>query len=209
MRAMNIQPPGTGKKTAPFVVKIGGSLLPQIASLVPCLQKSVHPLLIVPGGGPFADEVRAQIVCDDAAHWMAVAAMDQYGWVIASQGLPTVDQLAIPAKTAVLLPYCVMKRHDPLPHSWDITSDTIAAWVAKTLGTPLLVLKSVDGIMIHGVCREQITEPVASDSVDPCFIPYVIKNRIPVQIINGTRLDRIEQFLAGEPVYGTRIGTTF
>jgi len=41
------------------------------------LRASPRPLLIVPGGGVFADTVRQLVVNDDAAHWMAIAAMDQ------------------------------------------------------------------------------------------------------------------------------------
>ena len=46
-------------------------------------------LLVVPGGGPFADSVRAvdrqHRLSDDAAHWMAILAMDQYAHLIASR----------------------------------------------------------------------------------------------------------------------------
>jgi hypothetical protein len=195
--------------SSPLVVKIGGSLAPHIPEIVPVLRASPRTLLIVPGGGQFADAIRQVAVNDDAAHWMAVAAMEQYGWMLASNGLPTTDYLAVPQTTSVLLPYLVMREADPLPHSWNVTSDTIAAWVAKTLGTDLLVLKSVDGIMVHGTLKEYLNGPVESDSVDPCFIPFVIKNGVLTHVLNGTHIHRIERFLSGESVLGTRIGTTF
>jgi len=100
-----------------------------------------------------------------------------------------------------------MRRHDPLPHTWDVTSDTIAAWVAGTLGSELLLLKSVDGIRIDGILQEAITEPVASDVVDPCFIPYILDNRIKVKVLNGTQPELLERYLRGERVQGTLIGT--
>ena len=91
---------------------------------------------------------------------MAIAAMEQYGWFIASHGMKTTDILAVPEKTTVFLPYISMRQRDPLPHSWDITSDSIAAWIAAELGIELLVLKSVDGISLKGILQEQVTTPI-------------------------------------------------
>ena len=199
--------PGCHTASPPIVVKMGGSLLSHVSRIVPVLCASPNPLLVIPGGGGFADIVRQSEVNNDAAHWMAVAAMDQYGWVLASHGMATTRRLMIPTKTCVLLPYCVMRRLDPLPHTWDVTSDTIAAWIAGILGAELLVLKSVDGITENGILQTGITEPVESDVVDPGFIPYVIDNRIRVTILNGTRPELIKKYLRGVQVQGTTIGT--
>lgn len=203
----------TIKKNEPFsvplVVKLGGSLYNRISDLVPLLCESRRPLLIVPGGGIFADTVRQAQVADDSAHWMAIAAMDQYGWFIASHGLTTTDILKVPEKTTIFLPYICMRQRDPLPHTWDITSDTIAAWFASQLGLELLLLKSVDGIMCEEKLQKHITKPIQSDVVDPYFIAFVMKNQIKTTIINGNSRTRVKQFLNGEPVIGTRIGTTF
>jgi len=112
--------------------------------------------LIIPGGGIFADAVRNLPVDDDSAHWMAIAAMDQYGWFIASQEIGVSDRLQEPDRPVVFLPYHCMRQHDPLPHSWDITSDSVAAWVADFLGLDLLLVKSVNGITQEGILLEQI-----------------------------------------------------
>jgi len=140
---------------------------------------------------------------------MAIAAMEQYAWVIASHGMMTTDLLTVPETTAVFLPYISMRQRDPLPHSWDITSDSIAAWIAAELGIELLVLKSVDGISLKGMIQELVTIPIKSDLVDPFFIPFVLKNRIKTTIINGKSGVGLENFLNGEPVLCTKIGTTF
>ena len=195
---------------SPVVVKFGGSLITRIPELVPVLRKSPRPLFIVPGGGLFADSVRSLGIPDNtAAHWMAVGAMDQYGWLLASHGLDVTDVLEVPEKPIVFLPYSGLRLHDPLPHSWDITSDTIAAWVAGSLGIELLVLKSVDGIIISGVLQEMVNKHVECDTVDPFFLRYVLKNRIHTSIINGSVEGRVEKYLNGEHVPGTAIGTTF
>ena len=96
-------------RTRPLVVKLGGSLIDSLPNLVPVLCRSPRPVLVVPGGGTFADSIRRLDLRDETtSHWMAVAAMDQYGLLIASQGIPATDQLQAPEESTVLLPYrCV------------------------------------------------------------------------------------------------------
>jgi aspartokinase-like uncharacterized kinase len=193
----------------PLVVKVGGSLCNCVPDLVPVLLASCRPLLIVPGGGMFADTVRKIQVNDNSAHWMAIAAMDQYGWFIASYGITAIAHLQVPDRPVVFLPYCSLHKTDPLPHSWDVTSDSIAAWVADRLGLDLVLLKSADGILDSGRLVNQVTIPVKTEVVDPFFIPFVLEKEVRTTIINGSCLDRVEKFLRGEMVSGTRIGTTF
>jgi aspartokinase-like uncharacterized kinase len=192
-----------------LVVKLGGSLYNRVPDLVRVLLASGRPLLIVPGGGLFADSIRQSQVDEDSAHWMAIAAMDQFGWFIASHGIKVSGFLKKPDQPIVFLPYCCMRQHDPLPHSWDITSDSIAAWVADSLGMDLLLLKQVDGIIKDGALLETISAPVETDVVDPCFIPFILEKKIKASIVSGSRVERVEKFLRDEPVSGTRIGTTF
>ena len=141
------------------VVKIGGGLLAHDGCLDAVLtvigeMAREHRLLIVPGGGPFADAVRAQDerlgLSDEAAHWMAVLGMDQYAHLIASRlpGATLVSDAATIAdavrsgRVPVLAPSSWLRQADPLPHSWSVTSDSIAAWVARAVGArDLLVIK--------------------------------------------------------------------
>jgi len=197
------------RMTLPLVVKVGGSLYNQIPELAPVLNSSKCPLLLVPGGGPFADTVRQCNVDEDAAHWMAIAAMEQYGWFISSFGIKTTEKMRACRKTTVFLPYRCLRRTDDLPHTWDATSDTIAAWVASALGLDLLVLKSVDGIYLNGILKHTVTRPLDSEVVDPLFIPFVLKNSVRTTIINGSDPGRVEKFLKGMCIPGTVIGTTF
>jgi len=140
-----------------LVVKVGGSLLKSPADLDRVLEAITmasrsRRLLIVPGGGPFADAVRAidtQLhLSNDAAHWMAILAMDQYAHVLAERlkGSAIIEDpraLGMVLKAGhipVLAPSRWMRAADPLPHSWDVTSDSIAAWVAGEVAAPRLVL---------------------------------------------------------------------
>jgi hypothetical protein len=85
---------------------------------------------------------------DDAAHWMAVLGMDQYGLALAAR-IPDATLVDTPAAVAaavaagrlpVLAPYRWLRAADPLPHSWEVTSDSIAAWVAGALAARRVVL---------------------------------------------------------------------
>jgi len=140
---------------------------------------------------------------------MAIEAMDTYGRFIASFGLPVTDTLAVPEQTNILLPSSCMHHYDPLPHSWDVTSDTIAAWVAATLQGELLLLKSVDGITGAGVLMSHVTTPLETDVTDPSLIPFVLEHRVNTRIINGSHPETVARYLRGEVVPGTRISITF
>ncbi|HEY9467224.1 MAG TPA: hydantoinase/oxoprolinase family protein [Vicinamibacterales bacterium] len=145
------------------VVKVGGGLLAHGTVLDKVLNVLAEiareePLLIIPGGGPFADAVREQdarlTLTDDAAHWMAVLGMEQYAHLILSRmrrAVLVTDGAEIATALAsqqipVLAPYAWLRRVDPLPHSWAVTSDSIAAWIAHAIGAPRLVLVKPPGV---------------------------------------------------------------
>lgn len=168
-----------------IVVKIGGSLLSRVELLDAVLAELARasaddPLLVVPGGGPFADAVRtvdgAIGLGDDAAHWMSVLAMDQYAHLIACRmprGRVVANREEIAAATRagavpVLAPFWWLRREDPLPHSWDVTGDSIAAWVAAQLGAQRVVL-----VKQAGASGPSLVDP-AFDGILPDHITPVI-----------------------------------
>jgi 5-(aminomethyl)-3-furanmethanol phosphate kinase len=139
----------------PVVVKLGGSfafsrhLRDWIAALAICAGRVV----IVPGGGPFADTVRSAQrrmgFGDRAAHEMAILAMEQFGRALAS-----LDTRLSPADTVeairgdldagrvpVWMPARLALRADDIaPPSWELTSDSLAAWLAARIGARRLFL---------------------------------------------------------------------
>jgi aspartokinase-like uncharacterized kinase len=189
----------------PLVVKVGGSLFPVAGTIIPVLRESRRPLLLVPGGGPFARVVRSLQLPDEPAHWMAILAMDQFGWYLAAGGVPVTQELSLPRRTEILLPSRVLRECDPLPHTWDVTSDTIAAWIAFELGLDLLILKSVDGITRDGALVSLVTEPFLCTEVDPCLVPFALGHRVRTTILNGREEGRARDFLEGRKVPGTVI----
>jgi aspartokinase-like uncharacterized kinase len=158
------------------VVKVGGGLsgisgaLDAVTAALASASRR-HRLVVVPGGGPFADGVRRFAaeapLSDDAAHWMAMLAMDQYAHVLAERiPAPLVEEpgaitIALSSGgVAVLAPYRWMRAADVLPHSWDATSDSVAAFVAGALDADRLVLiKPVDevtGQRLTDACFESV-----------------------------------------------------
>jgi aspartokinase-like uncharacterized kinase len=155
------------------VVKVGGGLLADIrifdAVLAVVAATGAQRLLVVPGGGPFADAVRSVDrrigLPGTAAHWMAVLGMDQLAHLLAAR-LPRAAIVVDPqeigdvfavGRVPVLAPSRWLRQADPLPHSWDVTSDSIAAWVAGRVCARRLVL-----IKPAGVERPE-------EAVDPYF----------------------------------------
>jgi len=168
------------------VMKLGGSLLAHPAHLDAVLgavdeARVERPLLIVPGGGRFADVVRdvdRRIgLSDQAAHWMAVLAMDQYAHLVASRmscATIVIDPNEIgPALAAkrvpVLAPSSWLRKVDPLPHSWDVTSDSIAAWVAGCVGATRLILVKAPGAPADGLDRHFAR--ALPEQVTPLLVP--------------------------------------
>jgi len=160
-------------------VKVGGGLLAHPEQLRNALATVVRAardvrIAIVPGGGPFADAVRAtdqaMSLPDDAAHWMAVLAMDQYAHLLASlhreldlaSSAEEIEVALASARVPVIAPYRWLREADPLPHTWDVTSDSISAWIAGTLGAERLVL-----IKPPGAAGDTLVDPYLATALPP------------------------------------------
>ncbi|HVP94927.1 MAG TPA: uridylate kinase [Methanoregulaceae archaeon] len=191
------------------VIKIGGSVFDIAENIIHAIISAGRPAIIIPGGGPFIGPTKKCGTGDEESHWMAIAGMEQYGWYLSSFGVPATDHLELLQNQSILLPYRIMRDEDPLPHTWDVSSDTIAAWLAWRLRQKLILVKSVDGIFIDGRLQSRVTVPVPSREVDPCLIPFVLGHKVPTFLVNGRKRKRLISFLNGVGVPGTVIGTTF
>jgi 5-(aminomethyl)-3-furanmethanol phosphate kinase len=144
------------------VFKLGGSLLtcPDLADRVLAVVR-LRPgarVLIVVGGGEAADVVRAwsrlHALPEDDAHWIAIRSMSVTRALV-RQMLPDSEEVVSTSEAESIweserkpllldvesyLRQVEAAEADALPHSWDVTSDSIAAWIASHWSADELVL---------------------------------------------------------------------
>jgi len=141
------------------VVKLGGSTAAdtRLSEWIEALTQATQPLIIVPGGGPFADQVREMQTrlgfSDAAAHVMAILAMEQFGVLICdlnprfrpARQPQDVRQAIEEGKIPVWLPSAMTIGRSDIPVSWEVTSDSLAAWLAGTIrADTILLIKQTD-----------------------------------------------------------------
>ena len=200
-----------------WVVKIGGSLLgsPQLLHWLKIFaQYSDGTVVIVPGGGIFADAVRESQrqsnISDACAHRLAVLAMDQYGLLLANLNplLATASsELEIAERTwqhraIVWLPSKMVFADDTISQSWDVTSDSIAAWLADKLSaTHLLLIKSEKPDATQ-LSIQMVTE---NGLVDEAFSQFVQHKAFDSWMINRSDFAAFNDGLSEAAL--TKIGT--
>jgi 5-(aminomethyl)-3-furanmethanol phosphate kinase len=183
------------------VLKIGGGLaalpgaLDAVCATVSRLGRTQR-IVVVPGGGPFADAVRtfeaSHHLSADAAHWMAILAMDQYAHVLVERIVEArmveepgaIEDTIGKAGVAVLAPSRWMRAADVLPHTWQATSDSVAAFVAGALDAERLIL----------------VKPAveSATTVDPCF-RSVLPAGLPCTVLPWDRVCDLALLLEAAP----------
>lgn len=214
------------------VLKVGGSLghgqgLQDLGREIGRLGAQ-HGLLIVPGGGEFADVVRDHYrryhLDETTAHHMALLAMDQYGCLLSDlipHSVLVTDLLlarreAASGRTPILLPSSLLIYADPLPHSWQITSDAIAAWIATLVhASRLILLKDVDGLFSTDPAQDNLARlhskmPVQElvnhhGGIDDYVAIVLGATDVDTWVINGQHPERLTQLLQAGQTHGTHI----
>ena len=175
MPAAKVQRP---KAPRPIVVKIGGSLAEndRIGGALDIIARASRRIVVVPGGGVFADAVRdAQNdyqFSDETAHRMAILAMHQTALLLMDlqPRLSGVDTLAAMRTVwrrgliPVWLPLKMCEDDREIPADWSITSDGLAARLAERLrGSSVVLVKSrgaPKGASAFDLAREGIVDPI-------------------------------------------------
>ena len=176
------------------VVKLGGSYAfsSDLPGWLAAIASSAGDIVLVPGGGPFADAVRSAQprmgFDDDAAHHMALLGMDQYGRALAALNKRFTPAASIAGIRRALragnVPVwspteMVLKRND-IPRSWEVTSDGLAAWLACRIGARrVLLIKHVD----PPPDPIRIEDLVARGVVDRSFAAFLRDGAVEASIV--------------------------
>lgn len=143
------------------IIKLGGSLLNDRVSLTHCLaiieQKYRDNVVIVPGGGVYADLIRTTQqqwkFSDETAHQMAILAMKQVALLfnnikpafVLSESVTSIQKKIMNQGVTIWSPDIQELNDADIKASWDVTSDSLAAWLASQLGAiELILIKSAE-----------------------------------------------------------------
>ena len=190
-----------------WVIKLGGSIANYPDDLR-CWLKALAEagqgkVVIVPGGSFFADwvrEVQKKWGFDDAAaHAMGLRAMEQYGLMLCG-----LQKNFVPARTEtemrkalhenqvpVWLPVQTLAAED-LPPSWDVTSDSLAAWLARRLCAEHLVLVKSCPLPEGDIDMAELSRKGIVDAAFPGFIHAAVFN---VWVVNREDYARVSSHL--------------
>ncbi len=171
--------------------------------------------IVVPGGGTFAEAVRAaqaEMGFDDlTAHRMAILAMEQYGLALAAQA-PRLMPASTPAaiqrawrlgKIPLWAPAHMLASAAAVPPSWDASADTLAAWLARELGaTKLLLIKSADPPSDRAVT---LADLAALGLVDRLFPAFAGSSGTEIFVAGPSALEAAAVLFAAGNVPGIRV----
>lgn len=200
-----------GKKTV-WVVKVGGSLLgsEELERWLGLFAKfSDGNIIIVPGGGVFADAVRdaqkVSKISEACAHKLAVLAMDQFGLLLANMNPDLavartemeIDERTWQHRCTVWLPSQMVLADDSIPQTWDVTSDSIAAWLAGKVNAQHLVLVKSDkpdgpDLNLRMMSETGIVDEAFSDFVlNKTFGKWMLKKTDHEYFLEGVNYDML------------------
>jgi aspartokinase-like uncharacterized kinase len=174
------------------VVKIGGSLLGgrRLHSVLRIVGAAAHPVVVVPGGGPFADAVRSAqkevVFSDRAAHHMAILGMHQMAHILMdfvprltpAEQLAQFDRAWNRSRLPVWLPARLAARDRRIPADWSITSDGLAARLAERLGAGTVVLVKSRRLKADATLQtareEGVVDAAFADIVERAGLDWVV-----------------------------------
>ena len=201
-----------------WVVKLGGSLANYPDDLKRWLKSLAEAgqgkIVIVPGGSFFADWVReAQkkwSFDNVAAHAMGLRAMEQFGLMLCG-----LQKSFVPARTEteirkalqenqvpVWLPVQTLASED-LPPSWDVTSDSLAAWLARRLAAERLVLVKSCALPEGEMDMAELSR---KGIVDAAFPGFVDAAAFDVWVVNREDYARVSAHWVSAPA-GAKAGS--
>ncbi|MCS7118823.1 MAG: uridylate kinase [Archaeoglobaceae archaeon] len=166
-----------------MIVKVGGSVVDKLKIIFETLER-VEEVKVIPGGWIFSDIVEKMNLSEEISHWMAVLSMNLYGYYMFSYAEKAGFEILEPEEFGelrrrgrfIVLPYKLLKNFDELPHSWDVTSDSISIWIASKIGEKkVFKVTAVGGVLRNGYFLE-FAKAEESIGVIDRYSPVLIKN---------------------------------
>ncbi len=142
-----------------LIIKVGGSLAEtgRLSEVLALIVQTRRPVIVVPGGGQFAEKVRdlqnALRFDDASAHRLAMLGMHQMSEIYfklqprlaPADSMEGIARILAIGQIPVWLPLQMCQDDPEIPTDWSITSDGLAARLAERLGgVPLVLLKSIE-----------------------------------------------------------------
>jgi len=195
-----------------WIVKLGGSLAHDarvVLWLAMLAELGGGRVTIVPGGGTFADAVRASQrhwhFADLPAHNMAVLAMAQTAHLFhALEPRLTLapDEAGIrralhAGHPALWLPFGVLRDAPDLLTSWDVTSDSLALWLARVLNAERLILVKGCAVPAGSTFAELATLGV----LDARFDAWSRDAPFPIEVVECDAMEHVRDALLGRCAY--------
>lgn len=163
------------------IVKLGGSLARDLhlSRWLAAIAEAPEPRLVVPGGGPFADAVRAlqpRLGFDDrTAHGAAILAMQQYALLLAAieprlvsvEGPAEIAEAARAGRSMLWLPWTTIGRDPTIEPSWRVTSDSLSLLLAIRLAVPELLLVKAAALPPAPIDLERLAAQAILDGAFP------------------------------------------
>lgn len=191
-----------------WVVKLGGSLHADPALqnwLAMLLRDGGGKVVIVPGGGPFADQVRVAQrrwgFNDKTAHHMALLAMEQFGLqlmgmnsaLVGASSLSDIQRHIAESRVVIWMPSETVLSAPDIAANWNVTSDSLAAWLTKKLDAARLVL--VKSCAIPAGAR--LVGLAASGIVDAAFVESCGELSCQIEVVEKDAWERVSLTLTG------------
>lgn len=184
-----------------WVVKLGGSLgrdplLPRWLELL--AELGGGRVIVVPGGGAFADQAReAQAwwqVDDLAAHNMAVLGMAQMASLMhalcpalpLAQGEPALRAVLQRGQPALWLPIDLLRSRPDELTNWGVTSDSLALWLAQRLHAERVVIVKACNIDR----RRSFAELGEAGVLDAAFAERARDAAFTIDLLHKTELEQ-------------------
>jgi dihydroneopterin aldolase len=202
--------------SGPWVLKLGGSLA--ASSHLSDWLRTIDDggggrLVLVAGGGPFADAVRAaqagQGFDDTVAHRMALLAMEQYAWMLAGlrrrlSPVASRDEMLAASNAGavpVWLPSRMVLARSDIAASWEVTSDSLSAWLARDLKASLLILVKAVALRQPGTAAALARDGI----VDRAFPAYLARCGCECSILGAAEHRALAAALRDGVAPGTRV----